>query len=223
MNEPLTKNKQAQYLNPKGTKKYLFIKRFLDITLSLIGIIVLLPVFLIVAVFYSFGKNKGPVFFKQQRVGLRGDIFYIYKFRSMIVDAEDVLKSNKKLYEKYVKNSYKLHPEEDPRITKMGNFLRKTSLDELPQLFNVFKGEMSLVGPRPVVKEELKEYEPHVNEFLSVKPGVTGYWQICGRSDVNYPERAHLELHYINNKSLVFDTQIIFKTLLLVITRKGAY
>jgi len=225
MREPMLK-KGDTTLNESELRQnniYLFTKRGIDIIFSLVGIILLFPIFLIIISFYLFGENKGPAFFKQKRVGKNGEIFYIYKFRSMIVDAENVLKSNKTLYKKYIENNYKLHPEEDPRITKLGNFLRKTSLDELPQLFNVVKGEMSLVGPRPVVEEELKEYAPHIDKFLSVKPGVTGYWQICGRSDVNYPERANLELHYVLNQTLLFDIEIIIKTLLLVILRKGAY
>lgn len=225
MREPVVKkgNVKLDESELSQNNVYLITKRGMDIIFSLVGILLLLPVFLIIISFYLFGENKGPAFFKQKRVGKNGEIFYIYKFRSMIVDAENVLKSNKILYKKYIENNYKLHPEEDPRITKLGNFLRKTSLDELPQLFNVIKGEMSLVGPRPVVEEELKEYAPHTERFLSVKPGVTGYWQICGRSEVNYPERADLELHYVLNQTLLFDIEIIIKTLLLVILRKGAY
>lgn len=126
----------------------------------------------------------------------------------MIVDADEKLKANKVLYQKYLKNNYKLEPEEDPRITKLGRFLRKTSLDEIPQLINVIKGDMSLVGPRPVVEEELLEYGERKNEFLSVKPGITGYWQVSGRSNVGYPERVNLELYYVNNQSLLFDLYI---------------
>lgn len=141
----------------------------------------------------------------------------------MAIDAEERLKSDTKLYTKYIANNYKLEPEEDPRITKLGKFLRKTSLDELPQFFNVLKGDMSLVGPRPVVKDELVEYGSRVNEFLSVKPGITGYWQVSGRSDVKYPERVNLELHYVYNQSLWFDIKILFLTCWTVLIRKGAY
>ncbi|MGE2643769.1 sugar transferase, partial [Escherichia coli] len=142
------------------------------------------PIFLLISILYMIGDNKGPVFFKQIRMGKNGKEFYIYKFRSMIVNAEEKLRSNEVLYKKYIDNNYKLEPSEDPRITKVGQFLRKTSLDELPQFLNVLKGDMSLVGPRPVVQEELVEYGKRKDEFLSVKPGLTGYWQVSGRSDV---------------------------------------
>lgn len=141
----------------------------------------------------------------------------------MIVNAEEKLKSNRILYEKYLRNNYKLEPEEDPRITRIGKFLRKTSLDELPQFLNVLKGDMSLVGPRPVVKEELNEYKQKESIFLSVKPGLTGYWQVCGRSDVGYPERVDIELFYVYNQSIWLDIKILIKTVLLVMLRKGAY
>lgn len=141
----------------------------------------------------------------------------------MIVNAEEKLKADKELYQKYLKNNYKLEPHEDPRITKLGRFLRATSLDEIPQLINVLKGEMSLVGPRPVVKEELEEYGVKVNEFLSVKPGLTGYWQVSGRSEVGYPERVDLELYYVYNQSLLLDIKIILKTIWIVLLKKGAY
>ncbi|MED4320271.1 sugar transferase, partial [Weizmannia sp. CD-2023] len=157
-----------------NSKIYTVCKRSIDLVISIIGLIIVSPLFLFIGFFYLFGENKGPLIFKQNRVGKGGELFYIYKFRSMIVDADEKLKANKVLYQKYLKNNYKLEPEEDPRITKLGRFLRKTSLDEIPQLINVIKGDMSLVGPRPVVEEELLEYGERKNEFLSVKPGITG-------------------------------------------------
>ncbi|MED5073449.1 sugar transferase [Anoxybacillus geothermalis] len=195
----------------------------MDIVGAIIGLVLTSPLFLIISIFYLFGESKGPIFFKQVRVGKNGKRFHIYKFRSMIVNAEEKLKADKELYEKYVRNNYKLEPHEDPRITNLGRFLRKTSLDEIPQLINVLKGEMSLVGPRPVVVEELREYGNRVNEFLSVKPGMTGYWAVSGRSDVDYPERVNLELYYVYNQSLFFDVRIIIKTFLIVLLKKGAY
>lgn len=202
---------------------YLASKRAFDLIGAAIGLVVLSPLFLVISLLYLFGDNRGPVFFKQKRIGQYGEAFYIYKFRSMIVNAEGVLKSNGRLYKKYLENSYKLEPQEDPRVTRMGCFLRRTSLDELPQLINVLKGEMSLVGPRPVVSEELKEYGERKNEFLSAKPGLTGYWQACGRSEIEYPERCNVELYYIRHKSIKFDLKIIIKTIKSVITKKGAY
>jgi exopolysaccharide production protein ExoY len=202
---------------------YLGMKRTLDVIGALFGLILTLPIFLVISIFYFFGELKGPIFFKQERVGQYGKTFYIYKFRSMVVNAEEKLKADKKLYKKYVQNGYKLEPHEDPRITKFGAFLRKTSLDELPQLINVLKGEMSLVGPRPVVVEELQEYKDRKDEFLSVKPGVTGYWQVSGRSNIGYPERVDLELYYVYNQSFLFDLKIIIKTFWVVLLKKGAY
>ncbi|MGG0464506.1 sugar transferase [Priestia aryabhattai] len=198
-------------------------KRTSDIIFASIGILISLPVLLCISITYLYGRNKGPIFFKQIRIGQNGREFYMYKFRSMVVNAETILREDKKLYKKYLNNNYKLEQDEDPRITKIGRFLRKSSLDELPQLINVLKGDMSIVGPRPVIREELKEYDLRLDEFLAVKPGVTGYWQICGRSDVGYPERANLEYYYIDHQGLVMDTKIIIKTALLVLTKKGAY
>lgn len=189
---------------------YMFIKRVLDLFGAVIGLILSSPIFLVVSMLYLFGDNKGPIFFKQKRIGQNGQAFYIYKFRSMIVNAEEVLRTNVVLYQKYVDNNYKLEPEEDPRVTKLGRFLRKTSLDELPQFINVLKGEMSLVGPRPVVSEELSEYGDQKDQFLSAKPGVTGYWAACGRSDIEYPERCKVELYYIEHKSFALDIRILF-------------
>ncbi len=207
----------------KQSSVYLFMKRMIDIIGATVGLIVFSPLFLLISLTYMFGEGKGPMFFRQKRVGKGGKIFYIYKFRSMVVNAEQVLKANKVLYAKYIKNNYKLEQNEDPRITKVGRFLRKTSLDELPQLINVLKGEMSLVGPRPVVVEELKEYGAKTSEFLSVSPGLTGYWQVSGRSDVGYPERIDIELYYVHHQSLRLDIIILFKTVLFVLMRKGAY
>lgn len=202
---------------------YLFIKRGIDILGASIGLLIASPFFIVISLMYLFGENKGPVIFRQTRIGEGGNEFKIYKFRSMVVNAEEKLKANEILFKKYVENSYKLEPEEDPRITKTGRFLRKTSLDELPQLINVLKGEMSLVGPRPVVVEELDEYGNKVSDFLSVKPGVTGYWQVSGRSEVLYPERVGVELYYVYNQSLLLDIKILFKTIQVVLLKKGAF
>ncbi|WP_251460283.1 sugar transferase [Weizmannia agrestimuris] len=208
---------------PNNSKVYATCKRSIDLVISFIALIILSPLFLFISVFYLFGENKGPLIFKQKRVGKNGELFYIYKFRSMIVDADKKLKENKVLYQKYIKNNYKLEPDEDPRITKLGSFLRKTSLDELPQLFNVLQGNMSLIGPRPIVQDELKEYGVKKDVFLSAKPGITGYWQVSGRSEVGYPERVDLELYYVYNQSIHLDIKIFLLTVWQVLLRKGAY
>lgn len=213
---------QTKYV-AKQSRFYEFIKRSIDIVLATLGIVLTLPIYIILVTLYKFGENKGPLIFKQERVGKNGEIFYIYKFRSMVVDADKKLKEDKALYQKYIKNNYKLEPEEDPRITKLGRLLRETSLDELPQLINVIQGNMSLVGPRPVVQEELREYGNNKDKFLSVKPGVTGYWQVSGRSSVGYPDRVNIELYYIEAKSLKMDLYILLKTIMMVVLRKGAY
>ncbi|EPZ37944.1 hypothetical protein C289_2001 [Anoxybacillus ayderensis] len=205
------------------SRLYATTKRIIDIFGAIIGLIVSSPLFLFISILYMFGDSKGPIFFKQIRIGKHGERFYIYKFRSMIVNAEEKLKADKELYQKYLRNNYKLEPHEDPRITNLGRFLRKTSLDEIPQLINVLKGEMSLVGPRPVVEEELKEYGREVSKFLSVKPGMTGYWQVSGRSEVGYPERVDVELFYVDHQSLVLDIVILMKTMFMVVLRRGAY
>ncbi|MEG0576850.1 MAG: sugar transferase [Bacilli bacterium] len=205
------------------SKSYVLFKRIIDIVLSILGLIIASPVFLLITIFYLFGESKGPLVFKQQRYGEKGNKFDIYKIRSMVVNADERLKANKQLYKKYLQNNYKLEQWEDPRITKIGRFLRKTSLDELPQLINVLKGDMSIVGPRPVVEEEIKEYRHFKDDFLSVKPGITGFWQISGRSNVGYPERVELELYYVYHQSLLLDIKIILKTIIVVIFKKGAY
>ncbi|KSU87030.1 multidrug MFS transporter [Priestia veravalensis] len=228
MAEPASKKVETVQINQATFQKqqsflYYFVKRGIDILGASAGLLLTLPVFLLISLLYLYGDNKGPVFFGQTRVGKGGNTFKMYKFRSMIVNAEQVLKNDRALYQKYLQNNYKLEPHEDPRITKVGQFLRKTSLDELPQLINVLKGDMSLVGPRPVIVEELKEYSHRLDEFLTVKPGVTGYWQICGRSDVGYPERADLEFYYIDHQGFKLDFKIIINTILMVVTGKGAY
>lgn len=198
------------------------ITRFLDILLSVVFIIVTFPVFALLCLFVKL-DSKGPVLFKQNRIGHNGKVFKIMKFRTMMIDSEQRLRNDPILYQKYVENNYKLDPSEDPRITKLGKFLRETSLDEIPQFFNVLKGDMSIVGPRPVLNVELAEYGDKVNKFLSVKPGVTGYWQVSGRSNVGYPERVDLELYYVDKKSVFFDIVIICKTFVSVLKKNGAY
>ena len=200
-------------------KIYLCIKRLFDIVLSLIGLIILLPLFLIIAIIIKL-DSKGPVFFKHKRIGKNGKTIGVYKFRSMVINAEELIKKftpeQKAEYEK----NFKL--DNDPRITRVGKVLRKTSLDELPQLINILIGNMSIVGPRPIVTGEIDKYGDQKDKFLSMTPGLTGYWQASGRSDVEYDERIQMELYYIDHCSLWLDIKIIFKTFFAVIKRKGA-
>ena len=207
----------------KQSAWYLFWKRLTDIVLSTIALICFSPIFLVVWIMSLFGENKGPLFFKQTRIGKNGRPFKIYKFRSMIVNADEILHANLELYQEYVDNNYKLEPEEDPRVTKLGHWLRKTSIDEIPQFINILRGEMSIIGPRPVVKEELVEYGDRVDKFLSVKPGAMGLWQASGRSNIGYPERCDLELSYVDHASYWFDIKIMFKNIISIFKSTGAY
>jgi len=196
--------------------------RLIDITGSGIALIIFFPLILVISVLI-YVTSGSPILFKQIRIGKNGTNLKIYKFRTMINDAEKVLKNDRKLYQKYVENDYKLKLEEDPRITKFGHFLRKSSLDEIPQILNVLSGKMSIVGPRPIVPKEIERYGQHVNEFLSVKPGITGLWQVTGRNEIDYPDRKYLDLIYVSNKSLWLDFKIILKTFVVVIKKIGAH
>lgn len=198
---------------------YKFVKRFFDIVLASIGMIVLSPIFLIISLAIKL-ESKGPIFFKHTRIGKDGKIIKIYKFRSMVNNAEDMIKEFTPEQMKEYKENYKLT--NDPRITKVGKFLRKTSLDELPQLINIIKGDLSIIGPRPVVADELKKYGTNTRKFLSVTPGLTGYWAANGRSCTSYEQRMQMELFYIDNLSWKMDIKVFFKTIEAVIKREGA-
>lgn len=202
---------------------YRISKRSADIIISLCALILLSPIFLLVWIMDTFSKsNRGPVLYKQIRVGYHGKKFGMFKFRSMVVGAEDKLYSNKELYEEYVENNYKLEPGDDPRITKLGQFLRKSSIDEIPQFINILLGDMSIVGPRPVIEPELDEYSD-VHKLLSIKPGAMGLWQASGRSKIGYPERANIEMNYIDNMGIKMDFKIFILNILNVLHGTGAY
>ena len=204
---------------------YRFFKRLFDILISGVMLIILIPVFIVFSVIYLIGENRGPLFYRQVRVGRNGELFKMYKFRSMVVNADKKLLANKELYEKYVANSYKLPDGEDPRVTKFGRFIRRTSLDELPQFINVFIGNMSIIGPRPIVEKELTEYgtKERIDKLLSVTPGAMGYWQASGRSNIEYPERCEIELYYVEHASLGFDIKIMFKNIISIFKHDGAF
>jgi Undecaprenyl-phosphate galactose phosphotransferase WbaP len=201
-----------------------FIKRLFDISVSIISMPLIFPIIGIIGIIIRL-ETPGPAIYAHDRVGRNGKIFRCYKFRTMHRDAEEDLKEmlnkNEKIRNEWLKN-WKLR--DDPRITKIGCFLRKTSLDELPQIFNVIKGEMSLVGPRPVTREEIgKHYKETAKLFLSVLPGVTGLWQVSGRTNTSYDYRVKLDVWYIMNWSLWLDIVIIFKTIKVVLKMEGAY
>lgn len=210
----------------KTNKKvlYNFTKRIIDIIGSIIGILILIPTTLIIYLARKVLKeDKGPLFYEQLRYGKNGKVFRLYKFRSMCIGADKKLKeyleNNDEAREEFEK-THKL--QNDPRITKIGNFLRKSSLDELPQMINILKGDMSFVGPRPVVEKEVEEYGANKDKFLSVRPGLTGYWQVNGRSNTTYEERMEMELYYVDNCSLWLDIKIFFKTFITVFKKEGA-
>lgn len=209
----------------EGTVYTKFLKPVIDFFIGVIGVLVLfIPAYLIMFLIYLFTGEAKNMLFSQERIGRDGKPFKIYKFRSMVLNAEEVLKADEVLYQEYIQNSYKLLPENDPRMTPVGAFIRKTSIDELPQFINILRGEMSLVGPRPILEDELNEYtEEQKKELLSVKPGLTGWWQVSGRSNVAYPERCDLELYYPRHISFALDLKIIFLTVVHVLFRRGAH
>jgi len=198
------------------------LKRTMDLVGASVGLILAAPVMLVVAVAIKL-DSAGPVLFAHHRLGLNGRRFKCYKFRSMRRDADAVLRSDLALWRKYVENNYKLCPDEDSRLTSVGRFLRKTSIDELPQLINVLRGEMSLVGPRPIVSEELENYGHGGAIFLSLKPGITGAWQVNGRSEVGYPDRAKVDLEYIRTWSIALDLSLLLRTIPAVLSSRGAH
>lgn len=210
--------KEEKQLKRKS-QVYKFVKRATDVVLASVALVILSPVFLIIAVAIKL-DSKGPVFFKHTRIGKNGKIIKLYKFRSMVINAEELIKSFTPEQMKEYKENYKLT--NDPRITRVGNILRKTSLDELPQLINIIKGDLSIIGPRPVVAEELKKYQYNIDKFLSVTPGLTGYWAANGRSNTTYEERMEMELYYIDNLSFKMDLKVFFKTILSVVKKEGA-
>ena len=200
-------------------KVYTFFKRVFDIFSSLIAIIVFSPIILLVAIAVKI-DSKGPIVFGHTRIGKNGVPIKVYKFRSMVQNADEVFNNFTEEQKKEYYTNFKL--DNDPRITKVGDFLRKTSLDELPQLFNILIGNMSVVGPRPIVQKEIEKYGVYANKMFSVTPGLTGYWQANGRSDTSYDERVQMDMYYIDNRSFSMDMKIIFKTVISVIKKEGA-
>lgn len=208
-NKDFTEGIEISKILERESKLYLFIKRSIDIICSLAGIIVLSPVFLIVAVLIKIEDPKGSIFFCQERNGQHPNTFKMYKFRSMVHNAEELLKD---LQHKNEQTGPVFKMADDPRITKVGKFIRKTSLDELPQLFNILKGDMSLVGPRPPIPREVREYNSYQMQRLLVKPGLTCIWQVSGRNNIGFDEWVDMDLEYIKTRNLLLDIKLILKT-----------
>lgn len=208
-------------IEPNESLCYMFCKRVLDILGSLMGIIFLSPFFIIVAIAIKIEDPKGNIIFGHMRVGKDGKLFPCFKFRSMYANAEEMKNNFTPEQKKEYEETFKL--KDDPRITKVGNFIRKTSLDELPQMFNILRGEMTIVGPRPIVEDELKYYGEYEKYYKSVKPGLTGLWQVSGRSDTSYDERVELDMEYITTRNTFKDIYIIMMTVVKVIKREGSY
>lgn len=213
---------KPQY-NIEGFKKkpvYGFVKRVLDTLFSALALILLSPFFLIIAVWIKLDDSKGPVIYVSKRVGKDGKVFNFYKFRSMCADAD-------KIYEELLETNetggatFKM--KDDPRVTKAGKFLRKTSLDELPQLFNILKGDMSFIGPRPPMLREVEDYPNYPMERLAVVGGLSCYWQVMGRSSIDFDGMVELDVKYIKERSLWTDTKILFLTVPAVFKGDGAY
>lgn len=204
---------------------YIGIKRTIDVIGSLVGMVLLVPATIAIYIARKVLKeDDGPIFYTQLRIGKNGKQFKLYKFRSMCMNADEklaeYLEKNEEAANEFKKYKKLKH---DPRITKLGNVLRKTSLDEMPQFINVLKGDMSLVGPRPYLCREKEEIpKEYYNEIIKVRPGITGYWQVNGRSDVYFEERNHMDTYYIEHRSCIMDLKIIIKTFLKVIKREGA-
>lgn len=212
------------FVSKKQNIAFRFIKRTIDILAGIVGIILLIPITLVVAIMRVIKKeNDGPMFYEQLRIGKNGKQFRMYKFRSMCLNADETLKKYleenedaKKEYKKYKKLKY------DPRITKVGKVLRATSLDEFPQFINVLKGDMSLVGPRPYLPREKKDMGKYYDVIIKIKPGVTGPWQIRGRSNISFEDRLKIDAEYIQKMSITNDVKMVLKTLTKVVKKDGA-
>ncbi|OPX47471.1 sugar transferase [Clostridium thermobutyricum] len=202
-----------------GKSIYNFIKRLTDIVLSLLGITILSPIILIVIILIKI-ESEGSVIFSQDRVGLNGKTFKMYKFRSMVINAEEI---KEKLVEKNEMSGPMFKMKNDPRITKVGKFIRKTSIDELPQLINIIKGDMSLVGPRPSLPKEVKEFKPWMLERLVVKPGLTCYWQVNGRNNIDFEDWMKLDIDYVHNRCIKVDVLLIVKTFFVLFGDENAH
>lgn len=189
-------------------RMYGIVKRLMDVVLSLVALVIFSPIFLILPILIKI-ESEGPAIFAQERVGLKGKRFKMYKFRSMVVNAEEL---KDKLKEQNEMDGPMFKIKNDPRVTKIGRFIRKTSIDELPQIINVLKGEMSFVGPRPSLVEEVEKFQPWMLRRLDVKPGLTCYWQVSGRNDIDFENWMKLDIKYVEDRSIWLDIKLIIKT-----------
>lgn len=218
----VTETQEASFVRVNASDNifYLFNKRLIDIIGSLIGLILLSPLFLVIFILIKLEDPNGSVIFKQRRIGKDKKEFYMYKFRSMVSNAEE-LKASLMNQNEVSGPVFKI--KSDPRVTKIGRILRKTSIDELPQLLNVFKGEISLVGPRPPLPIEVDQYNSYEMQRLSVTPGLTCYWQVSGRSNIEFDEWVELDLKYINERNFFIDLKLILITMFVLLGSKDAY
>ena len=203
----------------RGFSFYEVIKRVIDVVCSFVGVLVLSPLFVVIAIIIKF-TSKGPVFFSQKRVGRDGKEFKMYKFRSMVVNAEEL---KEKLAAQNEMSGPMFKMKDDPRVTMVGKLIRKTSIDELPQLWNVFKGDMSLVGPRPSLPKEVAQFEEWMHKRLDVKPGLTCYWQVSGRNNIDFEDWMKLDIRYVKERNLWIDIKLIFKTVFVLFGDKNAH
>lgn len=197
---------------------YIFLKRLIDLFGSFIGLIVLSPIILVVSLLIKF-ESKGPVIFSQDKIGKDGKVFKMYKFRSMVVNAEEL---KEKLKEQNEMSGPMFKMKEDPRVTNVGKFIRKTSIDELPQLINILRGDMSLVGPRPSLPKEVEQFEGWMMERLEVKPGLTCYWQVSGRNNIDFEDWMKLDIKYVRERNTLTDIKLIFKTVFVLFGDENA-
>ena len=210
---------ELKFENKQNLRVYKICKRIIDIIGAGLGLILLSPIIAIVACAVKV-TSKGPIFFSQKRVGKNGELFEMYKFRSMVVNAEE-LKENLEEQNEMSGPMFKI--KDDPRITKVGKFIRKTSIDELPQLWNVLKGDMSLVGPRPSLPKEVEQFDNWMFKRLSVRPGLTCYWQVCGRNNIDFEDWMKLDCRYVDERNLWIDIKLIFKTVFVLFGDKNAH
>ncbi|CAM5388367.1 putative colanic biosynthesis UDP-glucose lipid carrier transferase [Streptomyces afghaniensis 772] [Streptomyces afghaniensis] len=213
-------NARTEEVLIKEQKAYLLFKRVFDILCAIIGLLILSILFFIIGFLIKLEDKQGSVFFKQTRIGKDGKPFEMYKFRSMVSNAEDLKAS---LMDKNEATGPVFKIKDDPRVTRIGKFIRKTSIDELPQLINVIKGEMSLVGPRPSLPQEVAAYSSYERQRLKVVPGITCYWQVGGRSNLSFMEWVELDLKYIRERNLFIDFKLIIKTFFVLFGSKDAY